>query len=307
METAFWVSMLAAMVSQGVPLLWVSLGELVSERAGVLNISIEGMMLMGAFGGVLGSLLTGSVVIGILVAVGLSLLVAVIQGIVSLNLQADQVVCGIMLNIFALGLSTFLSQIYLTARGGEVEIGLVDVPIPLLHRLPLLGDILFNHNILTYGGLLMVPVISYVLFRTRTGLTFRAAGEDPHTAYSLGYSVRLIRWKALLFTGVMAGIGGAHLSLGELGFFTENMTAGRGFIALAAVIFGRWRPTGCLVAVMLFGFADALQIRIQALGQIPVPPQFLGMLPYVVTVAALSVFTRYMRPPPALGQPFEEE
>jgi len=307
METAFWVSMLAAMVSQGVPLLWVGLGELVSERAGVLNISIEGMMLMGAFGGVLGSLLTGSVIIGLLAAIGLSLLLAVIQGVVSLRLQADQVVCGIMLNIFALGLTTFLSQIYLTRRGGEVEIGLSDIPLPLLSRLPVLGNILFDHNILTYLGLLMVPVISYVLFRTRTGLMFRAGGEAPHTAYSLGYSVRLIRWKALLFTGVMAGIGGAHLSLGELGFFTENMTAGRGFIALAAVIFGRWTPSGCLIAVMVFGFADALQIRVQALGQIPVPPHFLGMLPYVVTVLALAIFTRRMRPPAALGLPFAEE
>lgn len=307
LETGFWVSMLATTIGQGVPLLWVALGELMSERAGVINISIEGMMLMGAFGGVLGALYSGNAVVGLVVAVGASLFIAVIHGVVSLRFQADQVVSGIMLNILALGLSTFLSQLYLAARGGEVEIGLPDLPIPLLSRIPLLGQILFQHNILTYLGLLMVVAVAFVLARTRTGLLFRAAGEDPHTAFSLGYSVSMIRWKALLFTGVMAGVGGAHLSLGELGFFTENLTAGRGFIALAAVIFGRWKPAGCLLAVMLFGFADAIQIRIQAIGAFDIPPQFLAMLPYVVTVAALAIFTRQMRPPAALGQPFREE
>jgi len=299
--------MLAATVSQGVPLLWVGLGELVSERAGVLNISIEGMMLMGAFGGVIGALYSGSVTVGLLAGVGCGLVIAVIQGVVALHYQADQVVSGIMLNIFALGLSTFLSQIFLAARGGEVVVGLPDLPLPWLSGIPVLGPVLFNHNILTYAGLLMVAVIGYVLFRTRTGLLFRAAGEDPHTAFSLGYSIRLIRWKALLFTGAMAGLGGSHLSLGELGFFTENLTAGRGFIALAAVIFGRWTPVGCLLAVMLFGFADAWQIRVQALGTLRIPPQFLAMLPYVVTMLTLALFIRRMQPPKALGQPFTEE
>ncbi len=306
-ETVFWVGMLATTVSQGVPLLWVGLGELVSERAGVLNIGIEGMMLMGAFGGVLGAVYGGGVLMGLAVAVGASLLIALMHGIISLRFKADQVVSGIMLNIFALGASTFLSQLFLTTRGGEVEIGLSSLPIPLLHRLPVVGRALFDHNILTYIGLLMVLVVSYILFRTRSGILIRAAGEDPHTVYSLGYRVNSIRWVALLFTGVMAGIGGAHLSLGELGFFTENMTAGRGFIAFSAVIFGRWKPLGCLLAVMLFGFADALQIRIQALGILHIPPQFLAMLPYVVTVGTLAIFTRRMRPPAALGRPFSEE
>jgi ABC-type uncharacterized transport system permease subunit len=306
-QTAFWVSIMAATVSQGVPLLWVGLGELISERAGVLNIGIEGMMLMGAFGGVMGALLSGSVLAGLLSAAAASLLIAVMHGVICLRFKADQVVSGIMLNIFALGASTFLAQLFLTIRGGEVEIGLPRLPLPLLHRVPLAGPVLFNHNILTYLGLLMVGGVSYVLFRTRSGIVIRAAGEDPHTAYSLGYRISSIRWAALMCTGVMAGIGGAHLSLGELGFFTENMTAGRGFIALSAVIFGRWKPLGCLLAVMLFGFADALQISVQALGILRIPPQFLAMMPYVVTIAALAIFTRRMRPPAALGKPFTEE
>jgi simple sugar transport system permease protein len=299
--------MLATTVSQGVPLLWVALGELVSERAGVLNIGIEGMMLMGAMGGVLGALYSNNLFLGLLTAIIASLFIVLIHGVLSIRYRADQVVSGIMLNILALGLSTFISELFLAARGGEVEIGLQKVAIPLLSRIPVLGQILFHQNILTYLGLLMVLVIHFLLFRTRSGLLIRAAGEDPHTAYSLGFSIQSIRWKALLFTGIMSGIGGAHLSMGELGFFTENMTAGRGFIALAAVIFGRWKPLGCLFAVMLFGFAEALQIRIQALGILNVPPQFLAMLPYVVTIGTLALYAHHMRPPAALGKAFVEE
>jgi simple sugar transport system permease protein len=179
-----------------------------------------------------------------------------------------------------------------------------DWELPLLSEIPALGTIFFDHTILTYCAFLIVPVVSFLLFRTTWGLRIRAAGESPEAAAALGVDVARVRWLAVLFTGIMAGIGGAALSIGSLGFFSENMTAGRGFIALAAVIFGRWKPLGATVAVLLFSFADALQVRVQAVGVLDIPHQFLLMLPYLVTVLTLAIFLRRMRPPAALGVPY---
>jgi simple sugar transport system permease protein len=298
--------LLAAAVASGAPLLWAAIGELISERAGVINIELEGMMLSGAFAGVLGALLSGSVVGGFAAAAVGGLLVAAVHGLLCFVFRANQVVSGVVLNILALGVTTFLLSTVLASRATRSVGGLPHLSIPVLSDIPLVGGAFFDQNVMVYAAYLAVPLTWWILRRTAIGLALTAVGERPEAAASLGISVARVRWLALLACGVLAGIGGGLLALAGLGFFTQNMTAGRGFIALAAVVFGRWSPLGTAGAVLLFSLADAFQIRAQALG-LGVPYQFLVMLPYVVTLVALAGLLTRMRAPAALGINYVQE
>lgn len=298
--------LLVATVSLGAPLVLAALGELISETAGVINIELEGMMLCGAFAGVLGAQRSGSVVVGFGAAAVGGLFVAAIHGITSLFFRANQVVSGVVLNIFALGLTTFLLATVLGPNVRPVA-SLEKLEIPGLSGIPVVGRAFFDQNAVVYAAYLAVPAVWWMLNRTTVGLALKAAGERPLAAESLGVRVLRVRWLALLTCGVFAGVGGGLLPLAGIGFFTQNMTAGRGFIALAAVIFGRWRPFGAAAAVLLFALADAFQIRVQALDIVDIPFQFLVMLPYVVTLIALAGLLRRMRPPTALGVNFQQE
>jgi ABC-type uncharacterized transport system permease subunit len=306
MSPHFVTLLLAAAVTLAAPLLFAALGEVISENAGVINIELEGMMLVGAFCGVYAAYSSTSVVVGFLAAAAGGLFVAALHGLVCLVFRANQVVSGVVLNILALGLTNY-GLVVLLGSNAAVSVGtLRPMRIPGLADIPVLGPVLFDQNVMVYLAVLLVPAGWWLLSRTGFGLAVRAAGERPLAADSLGVRVSLTRWCALLCCGALAGVGGAQLTLAGLGAFTQNVTAGRGFIALAAVVFGRWRPLGTLSAILLFALADAFQIRAQALG-IHVPYQFLAMLPYLVTILALALLVRRMRPPSQLGVNFVRE
>lgn len=292
--------LLAATVAFAAPLIYAAMGELVAEKTGVINIQLEGMMLAGAFAGVWAALASGSLIAGFAAAAAAGALVALAHGILCLVFRAEQVVSGVVLNIMVLGLTTFAIGPVFGSNLGNAAPTLQPLPIPYLADIPVIGRALFSHNLMVYLALLLVPAVWFVIHRTTTGLALQAAGEAPAAATSMGIRVRRVRWLALLACGALAGIGGGQLTLAGLGTFTQNVTAGRGFVALAAVVFGRWRPLGTLVAVLLFTFVEAIQVRAQVLG-ISLPYQFLVMAPYLVTVIALALFVRRSRPPSALG------
>ena len=292
-----------AAIALGAPLLLAALGELISETAGVLNIELEAMMLAGALAAVAGTGYShGSLVAGFALAAAAGIAVAGLHGLLCFRFETNQVVSGVILNILALGATSFFFGSVIRADlPGNVG-SLTPLRIPGLADIPILGPILFDHDLVVYLAYLAIPAVAYLLSRSHFGLRLKAAGEAPAAAAALGANPGRARWQALLVCGALAGAGGAQLVLASLGLFTENVTAGRGFIALAAVIFGRWRPLGTAGAVLLFAAADAFQVRAQVLG-IGVPYQVLVALPYLVTLAALAGLIKGMRPPAALGQP----
>lgn len=306
MNSQFLTLLLVAGIALAAPLLYAAIGELISETAGVINIQLEGMMLVGAFCGVLAGMTTGSVAVGFVGGAVGGIALAALHGLLCFVFRANQVVSGVLLNVLALGLTTFGLVTVLDDNAGKAVTTLERIEIPLLSTIPVIGPALFRQNAMVYVALLLVPVVWYGLRRTAVGLALRAAGERPDAAESLGVNVTLTRWSALVTCGALAGIGGSQLVLAGLGAFTQNVTAGRGFIALAAVVFGRWRPLGTLVAVLLFAVADAFQVRAQAL-DIDVPYQFLVMLPYAVTIIGLVVMIGRARAPQALGTNFVRE
>jgi simple sugar transport system permease protein len=281
---AFW---LATAVRLTAPLLFASTGELVSERSGILNVGLEGMMLSGAFFGFLTSYLTGSTVLGLLGGGLAGMSVAAVMAVLAINARADQVIVGIGLNILALGVTTFVfREVFAGPQVILERPGMVR--IPLLADIPGIGSALFAQPLLVYLAFLNVPVVWFVLNKTSIGLAMRAAGEVPEAVDAAGSSAAGVRWFGTLTAGLLAGFGGAFLSL-ELGIFVEAMSSGKGFLALAAVIFGRWRPGGVLAACVLFGSADALQLRLQAESSVPVEVWVvLALVGPALVVVALS-------------------
>lgn len=304
MDVEFFSLLLVAAISLAAPLLIAALGELISETAGVINIQLEAMMLAGAFAGVAGALVTQNIVLAFGAAIVGGLIISALQGIACFWFRANQIVSGVTLNILALGATTFLLVSVIGADVTQTVVRVERIPIPVLSQIPVIGPALFAQNAVVYLAFVAVPVIWWLLDRTPFGLALRSAGERPEAAESLGIDVNRTRWTALAICGAFAGVAGGLLTLGGLGFFTPNVTAGRGFIALAAVVFGRWRPVGTLIAVLLFSVVDAFQIRAQTLG-LPVPYQLLVALPYLVTIIALAGFITRMRPPSALGVNYE--
>jgi simple sugar transport system permease protein len=307
LSDVFWIGLMAAAVRLATPILLASLGELLAERAGILNIGIEGMMLVGGLGGFLGSYGSGSPWIGVLAGMAAGIALAILFAYLTITLAANQIVCGIMVNLLAIGVTGFGHRVIF---GMTTVIpsapSLVDWHIPGFAEIPVLGPILFQQNPLVYVGFALVFACWFMLFRTTWGLKIRAVGEYPIAADSLGVNVHIVRYAAVLACGGLAGIGGAFLSLGQLNMFVEEMTAGRGFIALAVVIFARWHPVGALGASLLFGAAEALQFRLQAIG-VDIPFQFLAILPYVLTVVALVSIVGRSVQPVALTRPYIKE
>ncbi len=290
------VGLFAAALRMTTPIAFASLGGIFSERVGIINIGLEGMMLTSAFTGVAITYFSGNSWLGILAAVLVGGLLGLLHALLTVKFVGNQIVSGTGINIFALGFTAYMSQAIWGSRGASESVqGLEAISIPLLKDIPIIGDIIGTHTPLVYL-MLILTVLSYVvLFKTPIGLRIRAVGEQPAAADSAGINVYRTKYLCVMVGGMLAGLGGSFLSLGHLNLFTWGMTGGRGFIALAAMIFGKWMPLGAVGASFLFGFTYALQMRLQALGLFP--PQIILAIPYILTVAVLAGVVRKAIPP----------
>jgi general nucleoside transport system permease protein len=300
-----WSALIASMLRFATPLLFAALGGIVSERSGVINIGLEGMMLMGAFFGVYGSDLLGSWVGGIVVAVIAGGALALVHAAFSIHLRADQVVSGTAVNFLALGITGYVFIDHYGDNGTPDSISRApDLNLPVLHG-GFFDSAVGHLNLLTWAALLLVPSLTFLLFRTRRGLRLRAVGETPRAAETVGVDVISTRYVAVTVSGMLAALGGAYLSVGFVGSFNENMTQGRGFIALAAVIFGKWKPVGALAATLLFGFSSALADRLPTFSESTAT--LFQALPYVLTLIAVAGVIGRSRAPGSIGIPYVKE
>ena len=300
------VGMLQATMVRAVPIALGGLAGVLCERVAVVNIAIEGMLLAGAFtGALMGSLLGGWVGLAFAVAVG-GLFGFILAALV-VTYRMDQIIAGVVINLFVLGVTSYVSsQVFAQYRFLNNAPVFRSFKIPLLGDIPVIGPMLFNQNLFVYGALVLVAVATYYLFYTRYGLRARSVGEHPRAADTLGINVYRTRYINVTLGGMVAGFGGAWFTLGTVGRFDENMTGGRGFIGLAAMIFGRWHPVGALSAALIFGFADSLQQKL-ALLRTPIPSEFLAMAPYIATIVVVAGFVGRSRPPAADGKPYVKE
>ena len=307
MITGQFAAMFAAMVIAATPLIYAALGELVVERAGVLNLGVEGMMLMGALTAFAVGSLTGSLALAYAAAALAGVMMALLFGVLTLTLQANQVATGLALTLFGIGLSAFLGRDF----AGMPLHGIEPLQIPVLSKLPVVGPLLLHYDLAVYGSLLLYAVIAFVLPRTRAGLLLRAVGESPEIAHALGHPVQAVRYLAVLFGGATSGIAGAYLSTALTPMWVESMSAGRGWIALALVVFATWKPLRVLLGAYLFGGVTVLQLHAQGLG-IHVPSELLSMLPYAATIVVLVLICRdpktiLLNQPASLGKPFHPD
>jgi len=299
------VSVLAAAIRAGTALVYATLGEIIMERAGILNLGLEGIMLCGALAGFITSHHSGNPWLGLGAAMAAGALLALIHGILCISLRANQVVSGLALTIFGTGICGYFGK----SMVGVPGTGFHTLKIPYLSSVPLLGEVLFCHDIMIYLSFLLIPALWFLLFRTRPGLDLRSVGENPSAAESLGLNVQLIRYGSVLLGGALAGMGGAYLSLAYNHQWIDDMTAGRGWIAVALVIFSAWNPARAALGAWLFGGVDAIQFRIQAAGS-TIPASLLLMLPYLLTILVLLFASRermkkHIGAPAALGIPYE--
>lgn len=296
---------LEAAVRLGAPLALAAMGEAVTERSGVINIGLEGSIIAGALGGALGALAVGDAATGVVVGAGAGALVALVFAAFAVGLGTDQIITGTAITVGGLGLTGAIYQARFGATGTALTLPtLAPTPVPLLSDVPLVGGALFGQAATVYLAYLAAPLLWWFLFRTSWGLELRAVGEAPAAAEAAGVRVRAVRFWASVFGGLLAGVAGAHLALAHAGTFSENMSAGRGFIAIAVVVLGRWNPLLVLAAALFFGAASALQYFLQALG-LDLPYQLFLALPYVLTLAALAGWVGRARAPAALAQPWE--
>jgi simple sugar transport system permease protein len=292
-------------VVAAIPLMYAGAGELVAEKSGVLNLGVEGMMLMGAVTGYAVTAITGSPWLGIVASVFAGLAMALLFGFLTITMLANQVATGLSLTIFGIGFSAYVGKPYTSAA---VRASIDVMPIPGLSAIPVLGPAVFSLTPLGYLAFIMFAVIGWFLYKTRAGLVLRSVGESPAVAHSVGFPVVGVRYGATLFGGAMAGIAGGYYSIVYLHVWQEQLTSGRGWIALALVVFATWRPGRLLIGALLFGAVMALQFYAQAIG-VPVPTQFLAMLPYVATIVVLVLISRNpntikLNAPASLGKPF---
>ena len=301
------VTLIASTIRLSTPLILAALGGLYSERSGVINIALEGIMLAGAFTAAAVTILSHNPWIGVLSAVAAGIAVAGILGIATIKYKADQVVSGTAIHILMLGVPALLSGAFFDSTGATPQLRLEEMLPEIMIFGPgtsILASI-FNQKALVYFALFAVPASWYILYKTPFGLRLRAVGENPEAADTAGVSVPAMRLTGVLISGALAALGGAYLSIGQSSLFTRNMTAGRGFIALAALIFGKWHPVGAFLACLLFGLADAISIRMQ--GRVSIPNQFIQLIPYVMTIVVLAGLIRKATPPRALGTPYVKE
>ncbi|NNU81148.1 ABC transporter permease [Halovulum dunhuangense] len=298
--------MLQATVVRAVPIALGGLAGVLSERVAVVNIAIEGMLLAGAFtGALIGSVLGGWS--GLVAAVAVGGAFGFLLAALVVTYRMDQIIAGVVINLLVLGLTSYASsQVFQEYRHLNNAPVFRPIAIPLLSDLPVLGPVLFRQNLFVYGAAVMVAVSTWYLFHTRHGLRARAVGEHPRAADTLGIDVYRTRYVHVTMAGMVAGFGGAWFTLGSVGRFDEGMTGGRGYIGLAAMIFGRWHPVGALAAALVFGFADSLQQKLALLGT-PIPSEFLAMAPYVATIIVVAGLVGRARPPAADGKPYVKE
>jgi general nucleoside transport system permease protein len=299
------VLILVTVISAATPLLFAALGELVVERSGVLNLGVEGMMLAGAVSAFATAIVTGNSGLGVLTGALAGAALALIFAVLTMSLLANQVATGLALTIFGIGLSALLGSGFV----GTPAESLPELAIPGLSDLPVVGTLLFRHDFLVYLSVLMTAVVAWFLERTRAGMILRAVGESHEAAHAIGYPVIRIRYLAILFGGVMSGLGGAFLSLSYTPMWAEEMTAGRGWIALALVVFSAWRPWRLLLGAYLFGGVTILQLYAQGSGLFHLPAQLLSMLPYLATIVVLTIISAgpwrsRLNAPACLGRPF---
>jgi simple sugar transport system permease protein len=305
-DVVAWSALIAATLRYATPLIFGALGGIVSERSGVVNVGLEGMMLMGAFFGIFGADLLDSWFLGLLVGMAAGGALALVHAYFSIALRADQIVSGIALNFLALGITGYIFLDHYGDQGTPDNIPRVpDISIPGVKNLSFFGDAIGHANTLTWVALILVVALTVFLFRTPRGLRLRSVGEHPRAAETVGISVPRTRYMAVVLSGMFAALGGAYLSIGFVGSFNQGMTAGRGFIALAAVIFGKWHPAGALGAALLFGFSTALAQRLPAFS--PSTAVLFQALPYVLTLIAVAGVIGRSRPPAAVGQPYVKE
>lgn len=300
--TTVLVGILASGIRLSTPYLFASLGETFGQKSGVLNLGVEGIMLLGAFAAFYTTFITENLWLGLLAAIIVGGIMGLAVAVISVTLKAQQGISGIGIYLFGLGMSELLFRKTL----GTVEIvsGFSSIYIPLLSDIPIVGEIFFQQNLLVYFAYIMVPVSWFVLSKTTLGLKIRAVGENPEAADTLGVSVSGVRYFTQIFGGVMSGIAGASLSIALLNVFQQNLTSGLGFIAVALVYFGGWRPLGVLIGSLIFSMVNALQLWVQVLN-IPIPSDIAVMMPYVLTILALVIAVQRVRPPSALTKPYE--
>ena len=309
MDLSFVLGIIAFVIAStlraATPLTFAALGGVFSERSGVVNIGLEGILLFGAFFGVYGSYLTGNPWIGVLFGAFFGGLTALIHAFVSIEFQANQVVSGTAINMLAAsGTALLVERLFHTIGQTNPVTKIADWEIPLLKDIPFFGDAFGRLNPLVYLAIVLVILTNYFMFKSTMGLRIRAVGENPEAAATVGISVRKIRYFSVVMSGILGGIGGAYLSLGAMDMFKDNMSAGRGFIALAAMITGKWNPVGAFLACLLFGFAEALEGQFQILG-LDVPKQFLHMMPYALTILLILGVVGRSTAPAADGVVYE--
>jgi ABC-type uncharacterized transport system permease subunit len=301
------INILIATIAAGTPLVYAALGELVVEKSGVLNLGVEGMMLVGAISGFIAMAKTGSIILAVSCGMLAGALMALIFAVLTLSLMANQVASGLALTIFGTGLSAFMGIEY-----SSVALkGVPELNIPILSNIPILGRLVFSYDILIYLSLMLLVLIMWFLYKTRAGLILKAVGESPKSGHALGFSVIGIRYLAVLFGGAMAGLGGVYLAIAYTPMWVEGMVAGRGWVALALVVFATWRPARVMIGAYLFGGVTILQFHIQGFG-VDIPSQILSMLPYLATIVVLVLISRdknliRLNSPASLGITFHPE
>jgi ABC-type uncharacterized transport system permease subunit len=305
--------MIQSTLTAATPLTLGAMAGIFCERSGIINIAIEGMMLAAAFAAVAFGAIFGSLWMGLLMASLVGGLMAALHAVLSIKYKVDQIISGTVINILAAGGTRFLNIRLLEPAGLSTPGHLAAIRIPVLADIPILGPILFDNQPTVFIMLILVVVVNYVIFFTPWGLRMRACGEHPRAADTVGIKVNRMRYISVIVGGLIAGIGGAYFSLGVVGSFEDNMTRGQGFVALAAMIFGNWNPVGGFLAALLFGFADALQVKMQILKpllpfiNVPIPPEFLQMAPYILTIIVVAGVVGRAIAPAAEGKPYEKQ
>ena len=296
------VSVLAFSLRYAVPLILAAMVGIICERSGVINIGIEGQMLMSAFAGFFGAAVTGNLILGTLIGVGTGMIMGAFLAVGAVTWKMDQIIAGTVINILAVGLTSFFY-----AQGQVLPGTTPIVAIPLLSDIPLVGPVIFENGLFTYAALIIPLLLWVLLFKTRWGLRTRSVGEKPSAADTSGIGVQTVRFWNVTLAGILAGMAGAYLSIEAAGTFERGFTAGRGFTALAIMIFGAWNPIGALAAAFFFGLTQGLASQLQADEVVAIPQQFINMLPYILTIVLLAIVSGRIKPPAAVGKPYEKD
>lgn len=307
LSTGIIIALIATALRIATPLALAGLGETISEKSGILNIGLEGIMLTGAFFSFITTFATDNLILGVLAGIAAGIILSLVHGVLSIECKADQTIVGLAINFLSLGLTSF---VFLKIFGQSTVLPscrmISGIEVPLLSKIPFIGQILFNQDIIVYIMFAMIAMVWIFLNKTQWGISLHAVGEYPRAADTVGISVKKVRYFSVIVNGLFGGLAGAYLVLGQLGFFMENLTSGKGYIALVAVILGRRNPIGVFVSALIFGFASALQFNLQTMGW-DIPSQVFSMFPYVVTVIALLFSIGKSSDPQALGIPYERD